>query len=211
MKLIRILLAEDHHLVRDGLKALVDLQPDFCFVGEAADGEEACQKVAQCRPDVVLMDISMPGMGGAEATRRIRKAMPDVRVLVLTAHAKMEYVQQLLDAGAAGYVHKQATMPVLLEAIRTVAAGRTFIDPELVAGFVHRKATGQQAALSEREDAVLRLIAEGYSNKEVAARLELSVKSVETYKARAMEKLGLHSRVDLVSYAVRQGWLCEPE
>ncbi len=213
MASLRIFLADDHVVVREGLKALINAQSGMTVVGEAADGLTACQEVNRLKPDVVVMDVSMPELTGSQATERLAKESPQVKVLALTVHEDKGYIRQLLAAGAAGYVLKRAAAEELIHAIRVVAGGGIYLDPtmagKVVGGFV-RRATGadsQLAVLSERETEVGRLTAAGYSNKEVAARLDLSVKTVETYRARAMEKLGLQSRADLVRYAVQQGWL----
>ena len=209
----RVVLADDHAVVREGLKALVDAQPDLRVVGEAADGAAAWRLACTLRPDVLVVDLSMPVLGGAEAAARVRRDCPDVRVLALTVHEEPVYLAALLRAGASGYVLKRAAPAELVRAIRTVTAGGTYLDPgvagQVVAGYLTPSAAPEPppAALSEREAAVVRRIAQGYSNKEIAAALGLSVKTVETYKARVAEKLGLRSRVDLVRYAARQGWL----
>jgi DNA-binding NarL/FixJ family response regulator len=212
---LRVFLADDHAVVREGLKALINAQAGMAVVGEAADGLDACERVPELRPDVVVMDVSMPGLTGSQATERLRRECPLVKILALTVHEDKGYIRQLLAAGAAGYVLKRSAAEELIHAIRVVAAGGVYLDPtmagKVVGGFVRRPA-GESApkggaALSEREVEVARLTAAGYSNKEIAARLELSVKTVETYRARGMEKLGLKSRADLVRYAVQQGWL----
>ena len=209
---IRVLLADDHAIVREGLKALVNSQPDMEVVGEAPDGLVAVSLTAELDPDVAVVDVSMPGLGGADVTRRLRQADPGRKVLVLTVHEDKGYLRLLLDAGAAGYVLKRAAAAELVQAIRAVAAGGTYLDPALAASvvddFVRPAERDEPAAeLSERETAVVRLIALGYSNKEIAAQLKLSVKTVETYKTRSMEKLHIRSRVDIVRYAARRGWL----
>jgi DNA-binding NarL/FixJ family response regulator len=214
MTSLRIFLADDHAVVREGLKSLIDAQPDMEVTGEAGDGNAACELVPALRPDVVIMDVSMPGMSGARATEQLRQTCPQVKVLALTVHEDKGYLRQLLEAGAAGYVLKRAAAEELIRAIRTVAAGGVYLDPALagtvVGGFV-RKPAGKNvpegADLSDREAEVVRLVAEGHSNKEIAVRLGLSVKTVETYKARSLEKLGLRSRADLVRYALGRGWL----
>jgi DNA-binding NarL/FixJ family response regulator len=209
---LRVFLADDHAVVREGLKALVNAQPGMEVSGEAADGRTACQLVQELKPDVVVLDVSMPEMTGAQAAEHLRKTCPGVKVLALTVHEDKGYLRQLLQAGASGYVLKRAAAEELVHAIRTVAAGGVYLDPALagkvVGSFVRPPAgKGVGGDLSEREAEVARLIAAGHSNKEIAARLALSVKTVETYKARSMEKLGLSSRADLVRYAVQQGWL----
>ena len=209
----RIFLADDHAVVREGLKALINAQPGMTVVGEAGDGLSACEQVAGLRPDVVVMDVSMPGLTGSQATARIKRECPAVRVLALTVHEDKGYIRQLLAAGAAGYVLKRAAPEELVHAIRVVAAGKVYLDPDMagkvVGGFVRQPASGSTPGgeLSEREAEVAQQTAAGYSNKEIAASMVLSIKTVETYRARAMEKLGLQSRSDLVRYAVQQGWL----
>jgi DNA-binding NarL/FixJ family response regulator len=211
---LRIVLADDHNVVRAGLRALIDAQPDMEVVGEAADGEAACRQATDLGPDVVVMDVSMPALGGAPATDRIRRDRPEVRVLALTVHEDRSYLQQLLQAGASGYLLKRAAADDLIHAIRTVARGGTYLDPGLtgkvLGGLVGRSAQPGAPpgdALSDREEEVLRLIARGHTNREIAAQLDVSIKTVETHKARAMEKLGLDSRAAIVAYAIRWGWL----
>jgi len=213
---LRVFVADDHQIVREGLKALINAQPDMEVVGEAEDGGAAWLLAKRLLPDVVVMDVSMPGMNGAEATARLRDECPQVRVLALTIYEDKGYLQQLLKAGAAGYVLKRAVMEELVRAVRTVAAGGSYVDPTLagkvVSSYIRQDTGGGRqpvAELSEREEQVLRLAAWGHSNKEIAAKLEISVKTVETYKVRLMEKLGLRSRADIVRYALRQGWLQE--
>jgi two-component system response regulator NreC len=214
VKKLAILLADDHAVIRQGLKLLVDAQPDMEVVAEAGDGQEAWEKAQELQPDVVVMDISMPECNGAEATERIAAACPNVRVLALTFYDDEEYLRRLLQAGASGYVLKRAAAEDLTQAIRTVAAGGVYLDPSMagkvVGGYIGKPPPDgepHRGDLSERETEVLRLIAWGYSNKEIAAQLHISVKTVETYKTRLMEKLAFRSRVDLVRYALRQGWL----
>ena len=211
---LRIVLADDHVTVRHGLKLLIDNQPDMTVIAEASDGAAAVQQAIDLRPNVVVMDISMPGMNGLVATRKLKQALPDMAVVMLTRHADDAYLQELLRAGVAGYVLKQSAPTELLQAIRAAASGGHYIDSTLTqrvtAGFLGRDGKGPAkpgAAISEREAEVLRLIASGYSNKEIAASLSLSVKTVEAHKANAMRKLRLTSRIDIVNYAVLQGWL----
>lgn len=207
---IRILIAEDHAVVRAGFRALLESQPDMVVVGEAANGWEAFEKARALVPDLVLMDISMPGMNGIEATERIKEALPQVKVLVLTIHADEFYLRHLLKAGASGYLVKQSPASELCHAIRTIHAGGVYVDPSLahvlVDTFIRNGGTAGEE-LSAREREVLRLVALGYGNKEIACHLHLSVKTVEAYKARIMEKLGLRSRAELVRYALMKGLL----
>jgi DNA-binding NarL/FixJ family response regulator len=214
---LRIFLADDHAVVRQGLRALVNAQPDMEVIGEAADGRDALQHVSGCEPDIAVLDISMPGLNGAQVTERLKQLCPRIKVLALSVHEDKSYLRQALEAGASGYVLKRAAADELIRAIRTVAAGGVYLDPSLagkvVGSFVNKspqqllRGEIEGAPLSEREAEVIRLIAQGYTNKEIAVQLSLSVKTVETYKARSMEKLGLDSRAEIVRYALEQGWL----
>jgi len=216
MSKLRIFLADDHDVVCAGLKTLVDAQPDMEVIGQAHDGESAWQSARDSRPDVMVMDVTMPGMSGAQATELVKRDCPEIKVLALSVHEETGYLRKLLEAGASGYVLKRSAAETLIHALRIVAGGGIYLDPAL-AGKVVDSFVGKQspssappsAILSERETDVVRLIALGYSNKEIATQLNLSVKTIETYKARAMEKLGLSSRVGLVRYAMHQGWLQE--
>lgn len=211
---LRIFIADDHAIVREGLRALVDAQSGMRVVGEAGDGRSAYHAIVELRPDVAVMDISMPGWSGSEATSRLRRECPTVRVVSLTVHEDESYLRGLLEAGAAGYVLKRSATADLVHAIRTVAAGGTYIDPNLAARLVNvyidapsSHPPAVRGDLTAREADVVRLIALGHSNKEIAARLEISVKTVESHKARALERLGLRSRADLVQHALHEGWL----
>ncbi|GAB4215954.1 MAG: response regulator transcription factor [Roseiflexaceae bacterium] len=214
----RLLLADDHGIILDGLKVLLMAQPDLLVVGVAHDGRSAIEQAQALLPDVVIMDISMPDLNGIKATARLTQVAPGIRVLVLSVHEESSYVRMLFDAGAAGYVLKRSVADVLLQAVRAVAAGERYLDP-LLAGKVvdgllrtppDRRAPGQ-AELSERETEVLRLVARGYVSREIAAQLGVNSKTVDTYKTRAMEKLGLESRAAIVRYAIQQGWLQEEQ
>lgn len=214
---IRVLLADDHEVVRAGLGALVNDAPGMRVVGEASNGKEAVERALAIRPDVVVMDLSMPALDGAAATERLTRESPGVRVIALTAHDDRAHLTRLLRAGASGYVLKRAAADELVRAIRTVAVGGTYVDPVL-AGSLLRSAAGpptpgpgQVLPLSEREEEVLRRIAWGESNKQIAARLGISTKTVETYKARIAAKLGLRSRTEMVRYALQRGWLSAAE
>ena len=214
MNKLHIFIADDHMVVREGLKALVNAQPDMEVVGEADDGRAAWLRAKQLRPDVVLMDVSMPEMSGSQVTERLRHECPQVKVLALTVYEDASYLRQLLRAGASGYVLKRAVTEELVRAIRTVAAGGSYLDPTLaskvVSSYISQNTAVSGApggALSDREEQVLRLMAWGYSNKEIGGKLSISTKTVETYKVRLMEKLKLRSRADIVRYALQQGWL----
>ncbi|MFL6255425.1 MAG: response regulator [Pyrinomonadaceae bacterium] len=212
MSKIRILLAEDHQTVREGVRLLLAAQPDIEVVGEAGDGQAALRLAKELAPDLILMDVSMPLLNGLKTTEKLRAECPGARVVALTRHTDRGYLQQLLLAGASGYVLKQSDPVVLLQAVRAVAAGGDYLDPAItskaLSGFFGRRgASVGEVYLSDRETEVLRLIALGYSNKEIAARLSLSVKTVEAHKANAMRKLDMTGRIDIVRYAMLQGWL----
>jgi DNA-binding NarL/FixJ family response regulator len=213
MVTLRVLLADDHAVVREGLKALINAEDGLEVVGEAADGLEAVAMADALDPDIAVVDVSMPGLTGDKVASRLREHHPNRKVIALTVHEDRGYLRQLLAAGAAGYVLKRAASSELIQAIRAVAGGGTYVDPALAGSIVDTfvrpvgASAAAQADLSEREAEVVRLIARGYSNKEIAARLGLSVKTIETYKTRSMEKLRTRSRVELVQYAARRGWL----
>jgi DNA-binding NarL/FixJ family response regulator len=214
MTTIRVLLADDHAVVREGLKALIDAEDGLEVVGEASDGLQAATLAGELEPDVAVVDVSMPGLNGVQLAARLRDERPGSKVLALTVHEDRAYLREMLSAGAAGYVLKRAAASELIQAIRAVASGGTYIDPNLAGSivdtFVRPAVPAEaQADLSDREAEVVRLIARGYSNKEIAARLGLSVKTVETYKTRSMEKLKTRSRVELVRFAARRGWLSD--
>jgi two-component system response regulator NreC len=217
MSKIRLLLADDHRVVRLGLSALLQSEPDMEVVGEASNGLEAVALVHELKPDVVIMDISMPEMDGLEATRRIRGTC-DCQVLILTVHAQERYLFPVLKAGAAGYVLKSTVDEELIEAIRTVARGGAFLYPSatrmVLEDYLRHMQSGEEQdtyeQLSEREREVLKLIAFGHTASEVADRLVISPKSAETYRTRVMQKLNLHTRSDLVRYALSHG-LMQPD
>jgi DNA-binding NarL/FixJ family response regulator len=213
---IRILMVDDHPVVLAGLNALIGADPDFLIVGKARDGRTALRMAIELAPDVVVLDISLPEMNGVELAAALRSERPEVRVLVLTVHEERAYLRQLVELGVRGYLLKRSAADELPRAIHAVATGGLYLDPAIAGKVVGRLARdaaspqgGQTAELSEREADVLRLVAGGHSNKAISARLGISVKTVETYKARAMEKLGFRSRVDVVRYAADQGWLRE--
>jgi DNA-binding NarL/FixJ family response regulator len=213
MSKLRVLLADDHAVVREGLKALINAHRDMEVIGEAANGKVARDKAGEMRPDIVVMDVSMPDVNGVQATSDIRRRWPEVRVLVLTVHEERSYLRNVMEAGASGYVLKRSAPEDLVHALRVVARGDVYLDPSVTAVVLGKmsKALSQHAAssadLSERETEVLQLIAHGHSNKDIAGRLDISVKTVETYKARSMEKLGLNGRADIVRFALEEGWL----
>ncbi|MCS7252197.1 MAG: response regulator transcription factor [Thermoflexus sp.] len=214
---IRILIADDHPVLRRGLKALIEEEQDMEVIGEAGNGLEAVQLAERLQPDVVIMDISMPELDGLEATRRIRERSPFTYVLILTVHAHERYLFPVLKAGASGYVRKTAADEELIEAIRVVARGDVFLYPSatrmLLDDYLAQVRAGYEKdsyeTLSDREREILRLLAEGYTNTEIAQKLNLSVKTVETYRTRIMEKLHLRTRAELVRYALRKGLISE--
>jgi two-component system, NarL family, response regulator NreC len=210
---LRVVLADDHVTVRHGLRLLLDAQPDLTVVGEADDGRAALQRVQELDPDVVVMDISMPGMSGLSATRVLKEARPRVAIVVLTRHADDAYLHEMLRAGAAAFVLKQSPSTELIQAIRAAAAGGQYLDANVTSrvtgGLLARDSKRAGPRLTDREAEVLRMIARGYSNKEIASQLDLSVKTIEVHKANGMRKLGLRGRADIVQFAIVQGWMGE--
>lgn len=212
---IRIVLADDHPIVLDGLRNLIRAEGDFELVGEAGSGLTALKVIRESRPDVAVVDISMPELNGIVLSRRLAADMPDLRLLVLTLHEDRAYLNQALEAGVRGYVLKRSAVENLVQAIRAVMVGGIYIDPAIVGRVFESKQVnkrlaarkGVSPALTDREADVLKLAALGFTNKEIAARLDVGVKSIETYKARGLEKLGLKTRAELVRYASGQGWL----
>jgi two-component system, NarL family, response regulator NreC len=211
---IRVLLADDHEIVRMGLRLLVESQPDMQVVAEASMGEEVVNAAGATGVDVAVLDLAMPGMGGLAAARALRDAGQPVKVVVLTRHEDSAYVRELMAAGCDGYVLKQSPSTALLEAIRAAFRGETYLDRALADTVALTRAAGSsrtvRAAVTGRERDVLRLTALGRSNKDIAAQLTISVKTVEVHKANAMRKLQLSDRADVVRYAVIQGWMKDP-
>lgn len=210
---LRVFLADDHGVVREGLKLLLKAQPGIVVVGEASDGQTALENTLALRPDVLVIDISMPIMNGADVAVRLKAIDPSIKVLALSVHEESSYIRALFAAGANGYMLKRSAAEVLIQAVHSVAAGETYLDPLIAGKVIDRMVQTaplvpeRHVALSEREAEVLQQVAQGYSSKEIATKLNLSSKTVETYKARAMEKLGLGSRAAIVRYAIVQGWL----
>jgi DNA-binding NarL/FixJ family response regulator len=212
---IRILLADDHRILREGLRSLLTQQPDMEVAGEAASGEEAILMARRLRPDVVIMDVVLPGMGGVEATRRIRAELPATRVIGLSMHSDRRYVSQMLRAGALGYLVKDSAFEELNLAVRTVVAGRPYLSAvitgSLVDDFVRQTSAPERPAasplevLTTRETEVLRLLADGKRVKEIAGMLAISVKTVESHRQNIMDKLEIHSTIELTRYALREG------
>jgi DNA-binding NarL/FixJ family response regulator len=198
-------------MIRAGLKALIDGDAGMAVVGEAANGAETVAQVAKLKPDVLVLDVSMPKLNGVQVTSRLKEDFPQLKILALSVHEDRGYLREMLEAGASGYALKRAAAEELQRAIRVVASGGIYVDPSiagvLVKTFVQPNPGNKMGLeLSEREAKVLRMIADGYSTKEIAAAMGISAKTVETYKARSMEKLGLKSRVDIVGYAKQVGW-----
>jgi DNA-binding NarL/FixJ family response regulator len=213
---IKVLLADDHATVRQGLKLLVDGQPDMEVIGEAGDGRTAVAQVQALHPAVAVVDISMPEMNGLATTRDIRRLSPGTAVVALTRYDDEGYVQELMAAGALAYVLKQSASRELLDAIRSAARGARYLDSSLgtrsprALTKVRPSDAGRSSRITDREAEVLKLVALGHSNKEIASALNLSVKTVEVHKANAMRKLGLRGRIEIMRFAVLQGWLQEP-
>lgn len=212
MEHIRVLLADDQVVMREGLKMLINSQPGLSVCGEASDYESACQQMNETQPDVVLLDLALPGAGGPPTANRLQECSGKSRVMGLSAHENWNDVQNFLEGGAFGYVNKRASSQDLLQAIRTVAVGGKYLDPSVAAHLLEnmpraRNGKSSNQELTQRECEVARLVAHGYSNKEIAAELDISVKTVETHKSRLMEKLHFRSRAEVVRYAIARGWL----
>ncbi len=210
---IRITLTDDHPLVLAGMKALLQAVEDIEIVGEATDGQTALDIIREVTPDIAILDISLPGISGLEVARTVATQLPQVRLLALTVHEDHAYVQPMLQAGARGYLLKRSAADELERAVRAIASGGLYLDPAIAekalpsSAGAHPSAETTASELTPRESEVLRFIAQGFSNKEIASQLNISIKTVETYKARAVEKLGLFTRADIVRYGVAVGWL----
>lgn len=211
MNEIRIFLIDDHGVLREGLQLLLDAQPDMLVVGESAQGRGVVEALKNARPDVVILDVSMPDISGAHAAAAVREALPELKILALTRHDEKAYVQQMLAAGASGYVLKRTAAEVLVAAIRSVAAGGTYLDPAVAGKMmdvpVRLRDGGATGLLTTREQEVLSMVALGHSNKEIAATLGVTVKTIETHKSNGMAKLDLHTRAELVRFALAEGWM----
>jgi len=219
MSQIRIMLVDDHQVIRTGLKSFLETQPDFQVVGEAGNGREAIERALELRPDIVLMDITMPEMDGLEATRQLKKLWPECVVLSLTVHEDKYYFMEMLAAGASGYLTKQAASDELVQAIHTVAQGHVYLQPALARWLIedYQRLSAEKTspedtenvvgldALSEREREVLEMVAQGLNNAEIGERLELSPKTIARHRERIMNRLNLHSRTDLVKFAIKTG------
>ena len=213
IKKITVLLADDHRILREGIRSLLEKEPDIEVVAEASDGGEAVAKAQQLSPDLVLMDITMPGMNGLEATRQIKALKPGVKVLILTMHESNQYISQFLRSGASGYVLKDTAAQELVGAIRAVNQGDAFLYPSiarmLLEEYIQKVQSGEERGsydgLTDREREVLRMVAEGKTNKEIADDLSISVRTVQAHRANLMGKLHMHDRTELVRYAIRKG------
>jgi two-component system response regulator NreC len=213
MKKLRLLVADDHKIFRQGIKKLLDEESDLNIVGEAADGREAVQKATELKPDVILMDIAMANLNGLEATKKIKKVLPSTRVIMLTMHKNEEYILQSFQAGASGYILKEGAVEELVSAIRSIYQDKSFLSPTisktLIDAYLRKMETGKTETpfdlLTDREREVLQLIAEGYTNREVAKALFISVKTVEAHRAHIMQKLNIHDIAKLVKYAIQKG------
>ncbi len=209
---VKVLVVDDHEIVREGIRMVLATDPELEVVGVASSGEEAIEKVRELEPDVVLMDIGMPGLSGFEATRRIRESHPNTQVVALTVHDSEGYVFQMLQAGATGYVVKRAPAEDVIMAVKRAHQGEAVLHPSvaklLIKDYLARVAKGEETSfdtLSDREREILKLIAEGLTNREIADKLYLSIKTVQAHRANLMRKLGMHDRTELVKYAIRKG------
>jgi len=210
---IKVLIADDHALFREGIQALLSKCQDIEVVGEASNGEESIERAKELKPDIVLMDVAMPGLGGLEATLELKKIAPEVKILVLTQYDNQEYLYRFLKAGVSGYVLKRGAGAELVSAIRAVYKGGTFLHPDLAPAVIEGYLGGHQPshqddpyeALTDREKQVLKLVAEGQTNKEIAEALAISVKTAMAHRANIAEKLGIHNRAELVKFALQRG------
>lgn len=214
---IRILIAEDHEIVREGVKMIIEMQADMIVVGEAQNGREAIEMAQTLLPEIVIMDVSMPELNGLVATAKLKRILPDVKIITLTRHSDEAYLREILQAGASGYILKQSASEELLRGIRAVASGESYLDSavtgKVLSNFMEKrdKLRGDisGAPLTERETEILREIAFGYSNREIAERYDISIKTVEAHKANALKKLNMNGRKDIIRYAILQNWLQE--
>lgn len=205
---IRLIIADDHQMFREGLRVLFEQEEDIEIVGEAEDGSQAIQKVGDLAPDIIILDIEMPGMTGLEAARILVNEHPETRVLVLSRHTERRYVSEMFSLGVSGYILKDSAVDELVRAVKTVMSGQTYCSTNLVGAVVSeysRHFSGERRAITEREREVLKLIAEGKQTKEIASILNLSAKTVDTHRQRIMKKLDIHNAVELTRYAIREG------
>lgn len=214
MRKIKVLIADDHLIVRQGMRKLLETYPELQIVGECIDGEETVETARKLIPDLVIMDIGMPGMNGLDATRQIKKKFPEMKVLLLTMHAEKEYILKILQSGASGYLLKGAPIEELVTAIRTLDRGESYLSPPISKSIIENymedsKAfgIGRPQPLTAREKEILQLIAEGHTSKSIALRLSLSAKTIETHRSHIMQKLNIHNAAGLVRYAIQRGWV----
>lgn len=213
MEKLKIFLIDDHAVVREGMKRLIDAAPGMETVGESDDGAKAIEAILQLKPDIALIDVNMPGMSGVETTRALKREMPEVKVVALTVHEDTSYLRELMEAGISGYVLKRAAADELTQALKAVSGGSIYVDPRMMTKFVSTfvlpksNSTKLAGEITDRETEVLRRVARGFTNKEIAADMGVSVKTIETYKSRAREKLGLRSRAEIVRLAAERGWV----
>jgi two-component system response regulator NreC len=217
MNKLRILIAEDHQTVREGFKLIINQQEDMVVVGEASDGRSAIELARQLQPDIVLMDISMPELNGLLASAKLKRTVPDIKILTLTRHTDEAYLHELLKAGVSGYILKQSSHTELICAIRAVGSGNSYLDSAMTSKVFdglagkRNKLRGEKSGeqLTGRESEVIRHVALGYSQQEIADKMDISVKTVEAHKANSLTKLNMRSRKDIVRYAILQGWMRE--
>ncbi|MBI3805151.1 MAG: response regulator transcription factor [Nitrospirae bacterium] len=216
MRRIKILIADDHTIVRQGMRRLLEGYPDLEVVGESQDGDETVAAAERLAPELVIMDISMPGFSGLEATRKIKKKYPAIKIVILTVHAEKEYIFQILQSGASGYLLKGSPIEELVTAIRAVDRGESYLSPPVSKSIIESYVTGRgvraqtavkSQSLTTREREVLRLIAEGHTSKSIAGRLSLSSKTIETHRSHIMQKLNIHNAAGLIRYAIQKGWV----
>jgi len=212
---IKIMIADDHTIVRQGMKKLLETYPELQVVGESQDGDETVELVKKLLPDIVIMDISMPGLNGLDATRQIKKRAPEVKILILTMHAEKEYIFKILQSGASGYLLKGSAIDELVTAIHAVDRGESYLSPpvsksiieDYVGGGAKSRSPMKSQPLTTREREVLQLIAEGHTSKSIATRLSLSSKTIETHRSHIMQKLNIHNAAGLIRYAIQRGWV----
>ncbi len=212
---IKIMIADDHTIVRQGMRKLLETYPELQVIGESQDGDETVELAKQLLPEIIIMDISMPGLNGLEATRQLKKRLPQIKILILTMHAEKEYIFKILQSGASGYLLKGSAIEELITAIHAVDRGESYLSPpisksiieEYVGGGPNTRSTTQSQPLTTREREVLQLIAEGHTSKSIATYLSLSSKTIETHRSHIMQKLNIHNAAGLIRYAIQKGWV----
>lgn len=213
---IKIMIADDHTIVRQGMRKLLETYPELQIVGESQDGDETIELVKKLLPEIIIMDISMPGLNGLEATREIKKRSPEIKILILTMHAEKEYIFKILQSGASGYLLKGSAIDELVTAIHAVDRGESYLSPPISKSIIEDYVGGRQKSrgsvtrsqpLTTREREVLQLIAEGHTSKSIATQLSLSSKTIETHRSHIMQKLNIHNAAGLIRYAIQRGWV----